>query len=353
MEQERANETRAETLHILARSLRTTTSYLLGDRGDEETTPDERWEGVRQAIQAPPVIAEGLEEPPTVEGVTAALGDTEPLRRADQFAATARLLPSLIRDADALGPEGREVRVRVLQLAGWLMIQTRQFDVAELALDRAMDDGSNLSQWGATVNSRCWMLLRQGQLGKARELATHWADEMEPRRISRATPGELCAWGWMLLRVSAAAVRDNRPGEAADAMKLARAAASVLGTERAHHADGMRTFGPTTIVLKSAENESIRRRPDKVLDLAKQVPIGGVLPSTNNRNRHALDVADALVATRKYAEAVGVLQGIHDASPEWLPNQRYARDILGRVVERRRSLSPEIRNLAEVVGLAV
>ncbi|MEE1938170.1 hypothetical protein V1L54_01845 [Streptomyces sp. TRM 70361] len=109
-------------------------------------------------------------------------------------------------------------------MTGWLLTQTRRYEVASEALERSLDDSSDRLQAAATVNTVCWLLLRQGQLAEARELAARWADDTEPR-ISRATPSELSVWGWMLLRMSAAAVRDNRPGEAEDALRLARAAA--------------------------------------------------------------------------------------------------------------------------------
>ena len=64
-----------------------------------------------------------------------------------------------------------------------------------------------------------------------------------------------------------------------------------------------------------------------------------------------LDVAAALVATHKNNAAIGVLQDIHRVMPEWLPSQRYARDILGRVVDQQRTLTPEMRELTDAVRL--
>jgi hypothetical protein len=54
---------------------------------------------------------------------------------------------------------------------------------------------------------------------------------------------------------------------------------------------------------------------------------------------------------RQYAEGIAVLQEIQVSAPEWLVHQRYARDILGRVVQRRRTLTPEMRALADAVRL--
>ncbi|WP_228973457.1 helix-turn-helix domain-containing protein [Streptomyces sp. DH12] len=356
LEQERAGDTRAETLHDLARVLRVPTSRLLGDtkepeHADTETT--DRWKAVRAALTHPPIVAEGLDRPPTVEGVRGAFRDLEPHLKRLQLDELSTLMPRVIRDADALGSEGRAVRMRVLQTTAWLLTQTRQFDAAEMALERATDEGEDHLELATTVNTKLWLLLRTGQLGAARDLAVQWADETEPRRISRATPDELCAWGWMLLRVSNASVRDNRATEADHAMRLARGAAEVLGREYKPPSEVTRTFGPTTVAMKSAENASIRHRPDLVLRLAGEVPVYAVRPSTSNRNRHRLDVAGAHLSLRQYSETIGKLREIHASAPEWLPNQRLARDIVDRLIDRRRALTPEMRRLANVVKLPV
>ncbi|MGP9017156.1 helix-turn-helix transcriptional regulator [Streptomyces sp. BR1] len=353
LEQERGKTPRLETLRKLAVPLRTTTTFLQGDRS-EDGNPDaatvDRWAGVRGALLGPPLDVGELDAPPTVEGVRALLRETEPLFAGDQFAALAVMLPPLLREAEALGPEGRRVRVRLLQLAGWLMVQTRQFEAADVALHRALDDSADKLEGAATVNTLCWLLLRQGKLGAARELAVKWADDLEPR-LSRATPDELSAWGWALLRVSAASVRDGRPGDAADALRFAHSAAVALGREHAPDGDFLRTFGPVTVAMKRAENASVVQRPDEVLRLAERVPAGGLRPTSNNWNRHRLDVANAHVEMRNYGDAVAKLVEIRDESPEWLPNQRFAADILSKVVKRRRTLTPEMRELSAVMRL--
>ncbi|MER6048158.1 helix-turn-helix transcriptional regulator [Streptomyces sp. NPDC001793] len=352
LEQGERETARLETLRKLAHALRVPTMRLAGEPNEEDAGADtvDRWSTVREALERPPMALELDDEPPTVRGVGAALRETEPLFSGDHFAALSVLLPSLLRDADALGSEGRSVRARLLQLTGWLMVQTRQFKAAETALERALDDAADRLEGAATVNTLCWLRLRQGELGKAYDLAVTWADETEPR-MSRATPAELATWGWLLLRVSAAAVRNAQPGEAEDALKLAAAAAVALGREHTPDGDFLRTFGPTTVKLKAAENAGVTDRPDMVLRLAERIPFSSLKPTSNNRNRHLLDVADAYVKTGNYADALGKLEQIHADSREWLPNQRYARDILRRLIDRRRTLTAEMRSMADVVGL--
>ncbi|NKY13647.1 helix-turn-helix domain-containing protein [Streptomyces somaliensis] len=357
LEQGERYDARLETVRRLAATLRVPTSRLVADAVEEGASAAvlDAWAPVREALTAPVGDAAELDEPPTVQGMRAALGAAVPLFSGDRFAELRAVLPALLRDADVLAgldPEGRALRVRLLQLTGWLLTQTRQFEAAEWSLGAALEGSADRLQGASTVNTMCWLLLRQGRLGEARALAVRWADETEPR-LSRATPDELSAWGWLLLRLSAAAVRDNRPGEAEDALRLSHAAAVALGGEFAPDGDFLRAFGPVTVALKRTENAMVMDRPDVVLELTARIPAGGMRPTSDNRNRHLLDVANAYTMTRQYGPAVETLAAIRDAAPQWLPNQRYARDILGRIVAGRRTLTESMRSLADTVGLPV
>lgn len=351
LEQGEVQETRLETARKLAHALRVPTTQLVqrdAPTADQDTT--DRWALVRAALVAAPTEEN---EQPTPQGVSDALRAAEPLFERDRFAELAVLLPQLLRDADALDDNdsrARAAKIRLLQLTGWLLTQTRQYEAAGMALDRALAYSADRLDGAATINTLCWLRLRTGHLTEAREIAARWADEMEPR-VSRATPDELSAWGWLMLRVSAAAVRDNLPVEGADALRMAQTAAVALGREHAPHADFLRTFGPVTVALKRGENASIEGRPDVVLRVADTIPSSRLRPTSNNRNRHLLDVADAHVKLRRYGESIEVLQGIYAASSEWLPQQRFARDIMSRLIGRRRTLTPAMRTLADVVGV--
>lgn len=357
LEQGERADTRLETARQLAQALRVPTTSLIAEHEEERLAApgaDDRWEAVRRALVAP-VRADGVAEEPTVGGVREVLESALPLFSGDRFAELSVILPPLLRDADLVaenGAEGRELRVRLSQLTGWLLTQTRQFESADVALSRSLEESSDRLQAAATVNTQCWLLLRRGRLAEARELATRWADEVEPR-ISRATPAELSAWGWLLLRASAAAIRDNRPGEAEDALRYANSAAVAIGREFAPRDDFLQAFGPVTVTLKRAENAMIVDKPDLVLKLSARIPTGGMRPTSNNRNRHLLDVAEAHARSRDYVKTVEVLQRIRVDAPQWLPNQRYARDIFGRVIARRRALTPDMRELADAIGVPV
>lgn len=351
---------RMETWRKFATALRMPTMDLVGSRSEEDEEPTEPWEGIKKTLNTPSALLDAPDDPPTVEGVSEALDALTPLVVDDRYQDLAAVLPALLRDADVLGSEGRELRVRLLQRVGWLLIHNRQFKAAEDALTRSLDEVSDRLQAAVTIDYMCWLLLRQGQLAKARELATQWADDAEPVRMTRATPAELALWGIMLVRLSGAAVRDNRLGEAEDAMRYARAAAEALGHEwRFPPQLSNSTFGPLTVMMKTAENAGLAGQHAAVLRLGGQIAKRRKVQSSRFKvkltssdwNRHRLDVANAYAQSNEYGSCMEELCNISQRAPEWLPNQQYARDILERVIAERRTLTLEMRDLASAVRL--
>ncbi|MEU9334076.1 helix-turn-helix transcriptional regulator [Streptomyces sp. NPDC048290] len=357
LEQGERDGARMETLRALALVLRIPTMSLVAEPSEDGPTPgtSELWGPVRAALLRPPHV-DGDDEPPTARGVSDAVAAAVPYYHALRFTDLAAVLPGLINDAEALGSKGRSERLRVLQLAAGALTHTRQFDLAEIVLRRAMDDAADRMTTSATVNSLCWLLMRQGRLDEALKTASHWADELEPR-ISRATSDELSAWGLLLLNVSAAAVRNNQPGVASDALKFASSAATALARDVRPTQEQMRTFGPILVRMKTVEDVLVRDRPDRALRLArtlgKTAPRSAVLPSASVRARHGLSVASAYARLGQYTEAFGKLSAVQASSPEWFPNQTLARDVLRSVVDGRRKLTPEMRTMAGTLQLLV
>jgi transcriptional regulator with XRE-family HTH domain len=347
LEQDAGGRPRMTTLQALAVALRTRTTCFLAEPdtepADEETSLD--WADVTEALYQ---HQDQPDEPVTARSVLDILDSVRPDLAANRYAAVRPLLPGLIRDAWAL--DDASARSRVLNLTAWLLVQTRQWEAAAVAAGLAQDVADDRLDAAAAVNTAIWSLLRQGRLTEARKLAIRRADEIEPR-FSRASARELALWGRLLLGVTNAAIRDNRPGEARDALSLAQAAASRVRHEITPDGSTTRTFGPVTVAMIAGENAVIARRPERVLEIAKTMPATVLFPASASRSRHRLDVANALVMLRRYPEAVGVLRHLRDDVPEWLVQQRYAREVVGDIVAQRRSLSREMRDLATSVRL--
>jgi transcriptional regulator with XRE-family HTH domain len=352
-----APEPPLETLHKVARALKVPTTVLAGGvrPGAPHPQTAQDWQQVRDALYGHGPQPGGEATP---AGVLEVLAAVRPALAANRYAAVAAILPALIRDAGTLGGHDDGARSRVLNLAAWLLTQTRQWnpaaDAAHMARDAAR--GDRLLE-AAAVSTLAWALLRQGDLAGARDLAAGEAARIEPR-FSTATVRELALWGRLLLAANNAAVRDNRPGEAADMLSLARAAGSRVGREICPDGSTARTFGPLTVWMITAENAAIERRPDQVISVAENIPAiaasfppGILYPLSASRCRHRLDVANAHVMKRDYAAALEILQALRAGVPEWLAEQGYARVILGNMRDKRRSLTPEMRDLADAVRL--
>jgi transcriptional regulator with XRE-family HTH domain len=359
LEQGEYGNIRLETLHKLATALAVPTSALVTGPDAPVPAPEATmaWEPVRRALEESPGTEPSSE--PTLEGIKSAFRGMLPLLLASQFTEISAVLPGLLRDADALvaaSPEGsaataaRTLRAQIRQVTGALMTHVWQFSTAERAFDLALADASDPLTAIAVTEERCWGLIRQGRLAETQELAYLWADEHQPAMTAHRN--ELAAWGRLLIRASNAAVRDNRPAEARDALRLARMAAAGTDRDFVLPYSPWHVFGPVTVQVVAAENATIEDQPAVTLTIAAQLE-GARMPVPRYAPSHRLDVAHAHMALRQYPEAVTVLRQLRHQRPQWLPHQRYATDILTKIIHRRRSLTPEMRDLAGFMRLTL
>ena len=204
---------------------------------------------------------------------------------------------------------------------------------------------------------QCWTLLLQRRVAEVEQIALSTAELIEPRMSGPASP-KLATWGWLMMRASAAAVRDARSDDAEQYMLQARAAAARLGDVPGQVARvqqllplGVRGFSAATVAYKDVENAVLVREPERALQLARQVPPTEIT-TTNNRDRHRLDVASAQLSVRRPADAIDTLMTVRSTSPEWLRRQGYARDLVRQLVEtRRRAYAEQVGILADHVGV--
>lgn len=340
---------RVRTLAALARGLHVTTAALMTP-GLPEADPvtADPWDDVRDALYRPGSPDAG---PASQREVLAGLRACMPDLAENRYTDVRAVLPDLIRDAASLGEEGRTAQSRVLNATAWLLTQTRQWEDALTTGRRALDAAPDRSDKIAAANTLCWCLVRQGRLAEAGDLAVEWADRTEPR-ISRASEYELAGWGKLWLYVANAQVRNNEPGAAADALRIAGAAAARIGREVHTDESTTRTFGPVTVPMIAAESAILSGKPDRALAIAARLPASGLVHETSaSVLRHRLDVAAAHAQVRDYPQAVEAMSALRRQAPQWLAQQRYARDVLSEVIRRRRTLTPEMRQLAEAVRL--
>ncbi|QLY34074.1 helix-turn-helix domain-containing protein [Nocardia huaxiensis] len=348
IEQGERDDIRMDKLRRLAVALRCPVTMLLGpDPTPPETRDGEIWRASREAIMTPRSVS--TLDPAEEHGLGESLTSAVKLYHDNEYENLSRILPELIAEGEGASSL---MRSRILQLAGSVMVQTRQLHPARVALERSLAEAEatgNVLDAASAVITLCWLLLVERQFEQVRNLAIRWADRVEPR-LSIATEQEISTWGWLLLRGSAAAIRDNRPDEADDMMRLAQAGAVAIRRETGGYHQYWTTFGPATVAMKRVENAVVDDRPDLALRLARDVP-PGLRPTSDNRNRHLLDVASAYLELRNYDAAFEVLQQLSREARAWLVEQRLTHDLLGRMIAKRRTLTDEMRELADLIKL--
>lgn len=359
---------RLESLYKLARALDVHTAMLFTLRGPEPVDRDPTQQSllpVRMALTPPLGIASTptISEQPTVPDVgvlRSQLDETVRLYHDDRYEATALLLPEMITAAHAavascddgdMRNEALLLRSEVLQLAGWFLTQVRASDLAYQALKEAIDDANaagDVLAAASGVIGQCWLFIRQGRLVDALRTAIAAADRVEPR-LSKASTAELSAWGWLLLRGWAAAVRNNQEPEAAELLRMAQAAAARIGEQP--HTGGYHqywtSFDPATVAMKAVEHQVVIGNWPAALALAEHVPPQPGRRRSDNRNRHELDKAKAHTELGGYTDALDILTRLRATCPQWLRHQRMGRDLTGMILSsRKRTLTEQMRELA-------
>ncbi|MFI6819697.1 helix-turn-helix domain-containing protein [Micromonospora sp. NPDC050187] len=368
LEQGARSSARLPTLHALARALGVPTTALLGDasKAAARREPDHRplsLAGIRRVLTparslAGPVATVPDGPPPTLETVRGRLWAADAAYHRGDYATALAEAPRLLDDARRAAEDGGSAQAHATlaqarYLATELLIQLRAGDLAYAAVAGALDAAEAAGDpllGASTVKGASWLLLRQGRLAEAEQVAVATADSIEPR-LRKAAPAELAVWGWLLLAGAAAAARDNRPDDAVEMLDAASAAAARLGSRPVGdgHLAVVGGFRAARVDMMRVEVAAVAGDAGRALDLAERVPADKT--TATSWRRHRLDVAWSQMQVGAHAEATGVLVELRHQAPMWLRQQRYARDIVQSISEhRRRAMSQELADLVSLVG---
>ncbi|MBH1933416.1 helix-turn-helix transcriptional regulator [Streptomyces sp. AV19] len=377
---EQGGNVRIETLHILARALHVRTSQLMAsDTPEPVQGEDPTLVGLaelRSALTPPMSITgdsgDGPDEEPNLSVLLEVIRTGSSAYDSDNFGSVAAKMPQMIRDANSAvayfdnGEERRKAlsaRAEAYLLGGRYLTQVRQYDLAYHALSGAIQDArtvQDMNTAGYAVVIMSWLLLRQGRFDDAERAAIETADHLEPR-ISKAPPERLAVWGWLALQAAAAAVRNNRPDDSADARRIAESAAAALG----RHADAGHRFGrfdSAVAGMKGLEDELISENGDPCRVIYEStgnarfsdhaMKAARIAETDKEWNRHRLTVATAYVKVGDHEKALDRLTAVEYANPQWLRHQRMAQDVMAAIVRRRkRKLTPGMRAMATRLGV--
>ncbi len=350
-----------EALLSIAQVLGVQTATLMAP-GAPEPFQEQDQEAVLADIRSALLPPEGPEGPlwphpdvepePDLPRLRQAVAKLARLYDSDQYDEMAQLAPALVRSAHyhvaALDGTREAVAVRgdLLGIVSRYLVQIRQHDLALIALYDALTDAQHVENEpliSSVVTSQAWTMMRQGRFDDAERLCTTWADVLQPR-LSTATPEQLAAWGALLRRAGAAALRNNKPEEAEEYTTLATTAATKAGREIG--APGHATFGPVTAGIQRVENKLLQGHPDQALAEAKTVPKNA--GRISGWPRHQVNVAHAAILTGDIDRATEIMTELRFSVPGWLRYQLSARIVTQQILKSRaHTLNDAQRALAD------
>lgn len=292
---------------------------------------------------------------PSLAEIRESTREANQMYQRNQYVTAFQLLPGLISDARVAAEEltgedqvGALVQLsHAYRLAGSLLTHLRSDDLAYSAYGMAARAGQDAGQdvlTASAVIGETWLLIRQGRFQDVERVAVASADAIEPK-FSRASRAELASWGWLMLRAAAAAVRNNRAEAATDMLLSAAAAAARIGRDQIDYHEYWSTLGPAVVAMKRVETALISGDVATAAEVAKTIPPGKV--TSNNWNRHQLDLVAISLERRQWERALKRLAAVRRGAPSWLRYQRYAAQLTERLLTNVRRKPPELREVAQ------
>jgi transcriptional regulator with XRE-family HTH domain len=294
--------------------------------------------------QLPGIDLPGDGEPAPLPQLRAGLTEAARLYWAGDFAGLAAMLPALIGEGRLAaqyeyGPASSVV-AQTYDLAAALMVHLGKEDLAALAAERAVTAAlaSNDELLHATLEGTyAWVLLHQGRLAEAENLAVAVADRIEP---PFSAPAEhIAAWGNILMLALAPAAAAGK--DVAQYISLASAGAERIGRRVTIY---QTSFAPATVHMQACHAYAVNREPARALAAARKISAGDL--TGISYGRHLLDVAQAHSDARAPAAATAVLSQARNLSPVWFRHQGIARTLVNDLVEQHKRFSPALRELA-------
>ena len=148
-------------------------------------------------------------------------------------------------------------------------------------MDAARRAGDDVAA-AAVVCTENWLLTGQARLDDAERMALAAAEAIEPS-FANSSRLHVGVWGWLNLGVAAAAVRNNRPDVAEDAMRRARAAAQVSAGVESPDIYHWAYFDSAVAAMRDVELAMVTGDAGKALQHAAKRPAPCYLPAVPAR----------------------------------------------------------------------
>ncbi|MFY1625471.1 helix-turn-helix domain-containing protein [Micromonospora sp. WMMD735] len=349
---------KVSTLQDIAAVLRIEPGVLLG-RHAEPAGVTERAEGVERIRTALTTYEIALARPNTRRPVLTA----ERLTRETAHAWTAfqlarypqvvDLVPELVADAQrthAQDPRaGRVPLVEAYRVTASLLVKLGAFDVAWLAVDRAMTVATGNRVLVAATAVQLGQVLRgSGRARVAKSVMLTAAYRIAPPMIESGPPAELSLCGTLLVQAALAAACAGDDRTAAELFDEAAEMAAQVGDGHDHHRTG---FGPTavelariTVAVELGDAEAAVAWHEKVTmrDGWRWLP-------AEHRAAYLIDVARAYLQANDPVNAGRVLMEAHRTAPAEIYHRPTGRETLAQVA-RDPDAPATITQLVDLLG---
>jgi transcriptional regulator with XRE-family HTH domain len=354
LEQGRRHTTSIGSLHRIARALDVDVGELLDRVRPQRSTDD------GQALVLP--IRDALTP---IDDLTGLIDDTDVptvamLDRSvtygwgaywgGRYGLLGAMLPDLLAQSRAVLRNAVADRVRAIDLAAQVQQLTAgtllRLGAADLAHTAARESlrlaagGDDPLRDAAMRSTLTYVLIRQGRFVDAERVATATAAEIQP--AGNASTAQLSVYGGLLLRGATAAARGDRASAASELLTEATAVAGRTGVDRT---DYEVVFGPSNVVMQSADVAVVIEDYAAAAEVARRMPRNSMLPLAA-RSRHLADVAHAQLRLGRDRAAESALLTMEQSAPDWTAHHQLPRMLLGELLTRGRP-SSRLRELAQ------
>jgi transcriptional regulator with XRE-family HTH domain len=280
-----------------------------------------------------------------------------------KYAVIARMLPKLLRDAQAAnaayveeaGQQAAHLLGELYQITSSTLRKLGEHDLAWLASDRALmvcqRAGDDLLSGIATARVAN-ALAALGRFRPALEVNVNMANQIAPSPDKQATPERLSVYGFVLLQGAMAAARLGDPATVRDLLNGAEDAAKRLGTDENHY---WTNFGPTNVKFHRAAAYVEMGDGGRAVEVDQTIdPRDFAAMMPERRAHHLLDLARGLAQVGDISRASETLIEADRLAPNEIRCRPIAHETVADVLRRSRGAPlPAIADLAEQIGLAV
>lgn len=267
-----------------------------------------------------------------------------------RYGLLAAMLPDLLAQSRAVlrdcpvaeRPQAVDLAAQVQQLTAGTLLGLGAADLAHTAARESLRlaaDGDDPLRDAAARDKLGRVLIRQGRFADAERVVVAAAENFQPR--GNASTAQLSVYGGLLLRGATAAAREGRGAAATELLTEATAVAGRTGVDRI---DYEVIFGPSTVVMQTADVAVVTEDYAAAAQVARQMPPDSVLPLVA-RARHLADVAHAQLRLGRDQAAESALLTMEQSAPEWTAYHQLPRMLVGELLARGRP-SSRLRELA-------